>query len=139
MVRLTKKRIEEIAASLANIPSRELFLKESRSVFLMLGDEASGNFFRQKFTEALKKKWWRPKLSEEILIELAQRFNDPPLTMAICGRISEQARQNYFPEMVEAGSAGGAVGTTTANTAPFAIPLGSESPSKKKNRKKKKR
>lgn len=137
MVRLTKKRIAEIASSLSNIPSRELFLRESRSMFLMIGDDASGNTFKQKFTEALKKKWWRPNLKEDTLIELAQRFNDPQLTHAVCTRLSAESRQQYFPE-ITISEAGGAVGTTTANVAPYPVPLGSPAPGRKKKKKKKK-
>lgn len=64
------------------------------------------------------------ELTEDELIEIALRLGNETITGIVAGQISEAKRKQFFPEAIGASTGPGTAFTSTANTAPYAKPIG---------------
>lgn len=154
MVNLSDDRLREMIKFFVHkIPSREVFKDTATELFKKIGDDATGTSLKGVLTKKFEDLKWKPEITEADMVELAKRINYGPLYHAIAKRLSPAMRKAEFPQIAGKFEAAGMTGTpgvgtttSTSNTAPFPVPIGTMAPSKtrgpsydKKSVKKKKR
>lgn len=146
MINLSRDRLLDIAKYFIHKapPAGDKFQNVVGEFYKKAGDTPEGVEVKKQFEKAFSDKSWKTDLSEEDMITLAKKINYGPLYHAIAARLSPNKRNDAFPELKDKFESAPAMGTTTttANTAPYPVPLGSmmrrEDPTKKKKKKKEK-
>lgn len=80
------------------VPSKAAFLAQQGEIYAKLGvNKESGIEFKKHLTNKLEQLNWKPELSEDELVELANRINFGPLYHVIARRLSPAKRKDVFP------------------------------------------
>jgi hypothetical protein len=113
---------------LQSVGSREQFKKVEDQLFSTISKKygLSRNEFSKKLSDKLQDPKWKHGLTDEHLIELAHRINYYPVYLAVAKKIPLEAVRQEFPSLEKkiALEQVGTSFTSTANTAPYPVPIG---------------
>ena len=130
---------------LHGVPTREKFKSLEDQLFSSISQKygISRNQFASKLAEKLSNPNWKHKMTDEQLIELAYRVNSYPVYLAVAKKLPIETVRKEFPTLEKKVSLNveqvGTSFTSTANTAPYPVPIGKrmlrrENPITKKKR-----
>jgi hypothetical protein len=113
---------------LQSVASREQFKKIENQLFASISSKYGLNRseFSKKLAAKLQDPTWKHGLTDEQLIELAHRVNSYPVYLAVAKKIPLEAVRQEFPSLEKkiALEQVGTSFTSTANTAPYPVPIG---------------
>jgi hypothetical protein len=115
---------------LGAVQSREQFKKVEDKLFSSISQKygLSRNEFSKMLAEKLKNPNWKHKFTNEQLVELAHRVNSYPVYLGVAKKIPMELVRKEFPTLEKKISLAleqvGVSFTSTANTAPYPVPIG---------------